>query len=104
MGDIEGARPWDETTVDEITKAAPEVEEYTEKLVKKGRWMPPGYLVRIPMMGHKPIEFANDIRYRKDSPTCPSYRRAGLHVLRIPTFVYSPIAAPRLQYIRTNHS
>ena len=54
LGDIEGARPWDETTVDEITKAAPEVDEYTEKLVKKGRWMPPGYLVRIRLFYHVP--------------------------------------------------
>ena len=45
LGDIEGARGWDETTVDEIAKAAPEIDEYTERLVKKGRWMPPGYLV-----------------------------------------------------------
>lgn len=45
LGDIEGARPWDETTVEEIAHAAPEVDEYTEGLVKRGRWMPPGYLV-----------------------------------------------------------
>ena len=45
LGDIEGARGWDEVTVEEIAKAAPEIDEYTERLVKKGRWMPPGYLV-----------------------------------------------------------
>ena len=49
LGDIEGARGWDEVTVDEVAKAAPEIDEYTERLVKKGRWMPPGYLVRQPM-------------------------------------------------------
>ena len=47
LNDIEGARPWDETTVDEIAGAAPEIDEYTARLVKKGRWMPPGYQVRI---------------------------------------------------------
>ena len=47
LGDIEGARPWEETTVDEIAGAAPEIDEYTARLVKKGRWMPPGYQVRI---------------------------------------------------------
>ena len=47
LNDIEGARPWDETTVDEIAGAAPEIDEYTARLVKKGRWMPPGYAVRI---------------------------------------------------------
>ena len=46
LNDIEGARPWDETTVDEIAAAAPEIDEYTARLVKKGRWMPPGYQVR----------------------------------------------------------
>ncbi len=45
LGDIEGARPWEETTVDEIAAAAPEIDEYVSRLVKKGRWMPPGYLV-----------------------------------------------------------
>lgn len=45
LNDIEGARPWDETTVDEIAAAAPEIDEYTARLVKKGRWMPPGYQV-----------------------------------------------------------
>lgn len=45
LGDIENARGWDETTVEDIAKAAPEIDEYTERLVKKGRWMPPGYLV-----------------------------------------------------------
>ena len=45
LNDIEGARPWEETTVDEITAAAPEIDEYTARLVQKGRWMPPGYQV-----------------------------------------------------------
>jgi hypothetical protein len=45
LGDIEGARGWDELTVDDIAKVSPEIDEYTEKLVSKGRWMPPGYYV-----------------------------------------------------------
>lgn len=45
LGDIEGARPWEETTVDEIAAAAPEIDEYVARLVKKGKWMPPGYYV-----------------------------------------------------------
>merc|ERR1712093_591403 len=48
LNDIEGARPWEELTVDEVTAAAPEIDEYTARLVKKGRWMPPGYLERFP--------------------------------------------------------
>lgn len=47
LGDIEGARQWDETTVDEVVQAAPEIDKYTEELVKKGRWMPPGYQVKL---------------------------------------------------------
>jgi hypothetical protein len=45
LGDIEGARPWEETTVEEVAQAAPEIDEYVGKMVKKGRWMPPGYQV-----------------------------------------------------------
>jgi F-type H+-transporting ATPase subunit d len=45
LADIEGARPWDETTVDELAKAEPEIDEYTARLVKNGKWMPPGYQV-----------------------------------------------------------
>lgn len=48
LGDIEGARPWEETTVDEIVAAAPEIDEYVTRLVKKGKWMPPGYHVSFP--------------------------------------------------------
>ncbi|RVX75721.1 ATP synthase subunit d, mitochondrial [Exophiala mesophila] len=48
LSDIEGARPWDQTTVDELAKAEPEIDEYTAKLVKNGKWMPPGYLERFP--------------------------------------------------------
>ncbi|EXJ64008.1 F-type H+-transporting ATPase subunit D [Cladophialophora yegresii CBS 114405] len=48
LNDIEGARPWEETTVDEIASAAPEIDEYTARLVKKGRWMPPGYQENFP--------------------------------------------------------
>ena len=45
LGDIEGARPWDETTVDEIAHSAPEIDEFVTKMVNKGRWMPRGYQV-----------------------------------------------------------
>ncbi|KPI40812.1 ATP synthase subunit d, mitochondrial [Cyphellophora attinorum] len=48
LGDIEGARGWDELTVDDIAKVSPEIDEYTEKLVSKGRWMPPGYYDKFP--------------------------------------------------------
>lgn len=45
LNDIRTARPWDETTVDEVVAAAPEIDEYVTRLVAKGRWMPPGYHV-----------------------------------------------------------
>jgi F-type H+-transporting ATPase subunit d len=51
LGDIEGARPWEETTVDEVAAASPEIDEYVAQLVKKGRWMPPGYLVSTLSLG-----------------------------------------------------
>ncbi|KAK5944437.1 ATP synthase d subunit [Knufia obscura] len=48
LGDIEGARAWEDTTIDEVVEAAPEIDKYTEELVKKGRWMPPGYQEKFP--------------------------------------------------------
>eukprot|EP01099_Mayorella_cantabrigiensis_P002618 TRINITY_DN2142_c0_g1_i2.p1 TRINITY_DN2142_c0_g1~~TRINITY_DN2142_c0_g1_i2.p1 ORF type:complete len:196 (-),score=24.54 TRINITY_DN2142_c0_g1_i2:120-644(-) len=48
LADIEGARPWDQTTVDELAQAEPEIDAYTARLVKDGKWMPPGYQERFP--------------------------------------------------------
>jgi hypothetical protein len=45
LGDIEGARPWEQTTIEDMAEAAPEIDEYVGRMVKKGRWMPPGYQV-----------------------------------------------------------
>ncbi|KAI9877415.1 MAG: ATP synthase d subunit [Watsoniomyces obsoletus] len=56
LGDIEGARGWDEVTVDEVAKAAPEIDEYTERMVKKGRWMPPGYLSHSTDLTHPELD------------------------------------------------
>jgi hypothetical protein len=77
LGDIEGARGWDEITVDEVAKAAPEIDEYTERMVKKGRWMPPGYLVRLV----PPSEIRDgvaDYDSRTNSPTCRCCRGRSL--------------------------
>ena len=77
LGDIEGARPWDQTTVDEIVEAAPEIDEYVEKMVKKGRWMPPGYQVWTDI-DLREDDTVTDLRYyRRNSPTCLSCRRDG---------------------------
>ena len=74
LGDIEGARPWDQTTVDEIAKAAPEIDEYTSRMVAKGRWMPPGYQVRS-SFGDSGSErcSANDLN-RRSLAICPCCR------------------------------
>ena len=69
LGDIEGARSWDETTVDEVAAAAPEIDEYTSKLVAKGRWMPPGYQVSGQERRVSP-EFANSIAGKIPQPIC----------------------------------
>lgn len=53
LGDIEGARSWDQTTVDEVVQAAPEIDEYVTRMVSKGKWMPPGYEVRFPPQPQK---------------------------------------------------
>jgi hypothetical protein len=77
LGDIEGARPFEETTVDEVVQAAPEIDDYTTTMVKKGRWMPPGYLVCAlgNLLQHCVIADLYD--YRRNTPTCLSYRRDG---------------------------
>jgi F-type H+-transporting ATPase subunit d len=75
LGDIEGARAWDQLTVDEITQAAPEIDEYTERMVKKGRWLPPGYHVRLlsshPSCSSRELTSIN----RRNSPTSPCCSR-----------------------------
>ncbi|TVY56584.1 ATP synthase subunit d, mitochondrial [Lachnellula cervina] len=43
LKNIESARPFDELTVDEIAAAEPQIDEKTNQLVSKGRWMVPGY-------------------------------------------------------------
>jgi F-type H+-transporting ATPase subunit d len=77
LGDIEGARSWDQLTVDEITQAAPEIDEYTERMVKKGRWMPPGYHVR-PLSSH-PAWSNKELTttYRRNSPISPCCSRTN---------------------------
>ena len=47
LTDIETARPWEETTVEDVMAAAPEIEESVTRMVKKGVWMPPGYHVSL---------------------------------------------------------
>ena len=71
LGDIEGARAWEDTTVDEVAEAAPEIDKYTEELVKKGRWMPPGYQVRLPILKGSKARNTDMLR-RTSSPTSPS--------------------------------
>jgi len=77
LGDIEGARGWDETTVDEIAEAAPEIDEYVSRLVKKGRWMPPGYQVWKSSLTTMLELHANLILCRRNSVTCLSCRHGS---------------------------
>ena len=77
LGDIEGARPWNETTVDEVVQAAPEIDEYVTTMVKKGRWMPPGYQVRAPTNQVRGDVNADLRDYRRNTPTYLSCREEG---------------------------
>ncbi|SCW00857.1 LAFE_0C13542g1_1 [Lachancea fermentati] len=43
LKNIESARPFDELTVDELSKARPDIDAKVEEMVKKGRWEVPGY-------------------------------------------------------------
>ncbi|BGP24979.1 ATP synthase D chain, mitochondrial [Rhodotorula toruloides] len=43
LKNIEEARPFDQLTIDDVTKARPEITETVEKMVSKGKWTVPGY-------------------------------------------------------------
>ncbi|SCU95742.1 LAMI_0F03576g1_1 [Lachancea mirantina] len=43
LQNIESARPFDELTVDDLSKARPDIDAKVEEMVKKGKWEVPGY-------------------------------------------------------------
>lgn len=43
LKDIEGARPFDQLTVDDVAKARPDLDEKVNYMVKNGKWEVPGY-------------------------------------------------------------
>ncbi|KAJ3084944.1 ATP synthase d subunit, partial [Quaeritorhiza haematococci] len=43
LTNIETARPVDQLTVDDVTKAMPEIDTTVEKMAKRGQWILPGY-------------------------------------------------------------
>merc|ERR1712000_227668 len=43
LKNIESARPFEDLTVDEVAAAEKSIDEKTNELVPKGRWMVPGY-------------------------------------------------------------
>lgn len=43
LSNIKGARAFEDLVVEDILKAAPEVDEKVEEFIKKGRWDVPGY-------------------------------------------------------------
>lgn len=43
LGNIEGARPFDQLTVTDVINARPEIAKTVEEMVKKGKWTLPGY-------------------------------------------------------------
>ncbi|SPN99787.1 probable ATP synthase subunit d, mitochondrial [Cephalotrichum gorgonifer] len=47
LKNIEEARPFEDLTVDEIAAAEPSIDEKTAKLVAKGRWVVPGYKIKM---------------------------------------------------------
>ncbi|ODQ56221.1 ATP synthase subunit D [Saitoella complicata NRRL Y-17804] len=43
LDNIKNARPWEDVSVDDLVKAAPEIEKKTEDMVSRGRWAIKGY-------------------------------------------------------------
>lgn len=44
LQNIEQARPFDDLTVEDVMKARPDIQKNVETMVKKGRWVIPGYV------------------------------------------------------------
>lgn len=51
LQNIEQARPFDELTVEDVMKARPDIQKNVETMVKKGRWVIPGYVSTITLLG-----------------------------------------------------
>ena len=92
LGDIEGARGFEDTTVDEVVSAAPEIDEYVERMVKKGKWMPPGYEVRTRDLRLQYIIIADeDVRTTSPNCLCCKYQsRRSCFCTPQYLFVHSP--------------
>jgi hypothetical protein len=112
LGDIEGARPWEETTVEEVVQAAPEIDAYVAKMVKKGRWMPPGYQV-CPSINIPQVCVVTDLcNYRRNTPTCLFCRQerwclSSGRISLLPydlTSVHSPVVTLRKEHSRGSAS
>ncbi|KAI9733384.1 MAG: ATP synthase d subunit [Cirrosporium novae-zelandiae] len=43
LKNIETARPIEDLTVDDVAAVRPDVDRKVEEMIKKGKWMPPGY-------------------------------------------------------------
>lgn len=43
LKDIEGSRPFDQLTVDDVAKARPDLEDKVNFMIKNGKWNVPGY-------------------------------------------------------------
>lgn len=43
LKDIEGARPFDQLTVEDVAKARPDLDEKVNYMIKNGKWEVPGY-------------------------------------------------------------
>ena len=59
---------------DDVAKAEPRIDEYTAKLVGKGRWMVPGYKVRDFVLHAICMRAIADRSCRRNSATCPCCR------------------------------
>lgn len=100
ISDIENARPWEQTTTQDIIKAKPEIDEYVERLVKKGHWMVPGYFVRSkPQIMHDNA----DVLCRTSSPTHRCCRgRALAHEEHVPHLFECAALYSELECIQTH--
>jgi F-type H+-transporting ATPase subunit d len=43
LENIESARPFDQLTLEDVTKVRPDINEKVNEMVKKGNWQVPGY-------------------------------------------------------------
>ena len=75
LQNIEQARPFEDLTVDDVIKARPDIQKNVETMVKKGRWVIPGYVSLVTHMNN--VQWRPNLNDRMTSSVRPCSCRRG---------------------------